>query len=205
MTTDEIREGWDRRYAGQDYVWKVEPNQFVLAHLADLAPGRAVDLGAGEGRNAVWLATKGWQVTAVDISPVGLEKGARLAAEHGAPVDFVEGDVISWEPAEPVDLVVISYLQIPTPERLAVLRRAATWLVPGATLFVIAHDRSNIENGHGGPQNPDVCYTVEETVAALSGLDVTIAEVAERVVATDDGEKVALDTLVMALRPAEQG
>lgn len=202
MTSESIREDWDQRYATEEYVWRVEPNQFVKEHLTGLAPGRAVDLGAGEGRNAVWLASRGWRVTAVDISPVGLEKGRRLAAHNGVEVDFVEGDATTWEPAEPVDLVLLSYLQIPTPQRLTALEHARTWLRPGGTLFVIAHDRSNIEHGHGGPQAPDVCYTVDETVEALDGLDILAAEVAERVVTTEDGERVALDTLVRAVRPA---
>src|ERR1022692_4898294 len=72
-------EEWDKRYAGQELVWTAEPNRFVVAELKDLAPGRALDLGAGEGRNAVWLASAGWQVTAVDFSAVGLDKGRRLA------------------------------------------------------------------------------------------------------------------------------
>lgn len=200
--SDDMKAAWNEQYATDDYIWKVGPNQFVAAHLADLSPGAAIDLGAGEGRNAVWLATRGWRVTAVDLSPVGLGKADRLAAEHGVSIDTVEADAVAWEPDEPVDLVVLSYLQIPTPQRLAALSRAATWLRPGGTLFVIAHDRSNIDGGHGGPSNPDVCYTVEETVDALAGLVVDVAEVAERVVATDEGDAVALDTLIRAHRPA---
>jgi SAM-dependent methyltransferase len=199
--SDDMKAAWNEQYATDDYIWKVGPNQFVAAHLADLAPGTAIDLGAGEGRNAVWLATRGWRVTAVDLSPVGLAKADRLAAEHGVSIDTVEADAVAWEPAGPVDLVVLSYLQIPTPQRLDALSRAATWLRPGGTLFVIAHDRSNIEGGHGGPSNPDVCYTVDETVDALAGLEIEVAEVAERVVATDEGDAVALDTLVRAHRP----
>lgn len=201
--SEDMKAAWNEQYATDEYIWKVGPNQFVAAHLADLEPGTAIDLGAGEGRNAVWLATRGWRVTAVDLSPVGLGKARRLADEHGVSVETVEADAVTWEPAEPVDLVVLSYLQIPTGARLTALSRAATWLRPGGTLFVIAHDRSNIEGGHGGPSDPDVCYTVEETVEALSGLAIDVAEVVERVVSTDEGDRVALDTLVRAHRPAD--
>lgn len=193
---------WDARYETADYVWTVTVNQFVEAHLGELAPGTAIDLGAGEGRNAVWLAQRGWQVTAVDFSAAGLAKGRALADHHGVDVEWVVGDARTWQAPEPVDLVVLSYLQVPSAEQHRILGAAATWLRPGGMVFVIAHDKTNIEHGYGGPQDPDVCYSPDDTVAALDGLDIRIAEVAERVKTTDDGDHVALDTLVAAVRPA---
>lgn len=202
MEPTAARDSWNRRYATSDYVWKSGANQFVEEYLTDLEPARAIDLGAGEGRNAVWLATKGWNVTAVDFSSVGLEKGARLATDHGVEVDFVEADATTYEPPAPVELVLLVYLQLEERDRQTVLEHAATWLEPGGTLFVIAHDRSNVSDGYGGPPSPDVCYTVDETVAAFGGLDIVTARVAERVVATDEGDQIALDTLVVARRPS---
>jgi len=192
---------WDERYSTSELIWTGRANQFVEAHLADLEPGTAIDLGAGEGRNAVWLATRGWTATAVDFSQVGLDKADQLASEHGVEITTVRADATTWQPDAPVDLVVLSYLQLPSEQQRVVLDHAATWLDPGGTLFVIAHDRSNVEHGYGGPSSPDVCYTVDETVAALAGLDVTTAEVAERHVDTPDGAKTALDTLVIARLP----
>jgi len=192
---------WDERYSTSELIWTGRANQFVEAHLADLEPGTAIDLGAGEGRNAVWLATRGWTATAVDFSQVGLDKADQLASEHGVEITTVRADATTWQPDTPVDLVVLSYLQLPSEQQRVVLDHAATWLDPSGTLFVIAHDRSNVEHGYGGPSSPDVCYTVVETVAALAGLDVTTAEVAERHVDTPDGAKTALDTLVIARRP----
>ena len=196
---------WNERYASKDYVWTITVNQFVEANLAGLEPGTAIDLGAGEGRNAVWLASLGWHVTAVDYSPVGLEKGRRLAADHGVEdkIEFVVGDAVTWEPTEPADLVVLSYLQLPKDQRAAVLDHAAQWLRPGGTVFVIAHDASNVADGYGGPPTAAVCYTVEECTDAFADLEITTAEVAERHVDTPDGVKTALDTLVIAkLAPA---
>ena len=193
--------GWDERYATKDYVWKLAPNQFVEAHFQDMAPGTAIDLAAGEGRNAAWLASKGWDVTAVDFSAVGIEKAERLAAETGVSVLAVVGDALTWVPDGPVDAVVLAYLQLPTPERLAVLERVQDWLKPGGTLFIIAHDRSNIDGGHGGPSEPDVCYEPAETAGALGALTVARAETVERRVDTPDGVAVALDTLIVAHRP----
>ena len=192
---------WDERYARSDYVWTVTVNRFVADHLSDLEPGRAIDLAAGEGRNAVWLAGRGWDVTAVDFSSVGLAKAARLAADHEVAIDLVEADVTTWQPDEPVDLVLIAYLQLLPEDRLGVLARAATWIGPGGTLLVVAHDASNVEHGHGGPPSAAVCYDLDETVAALDVLDVILAEVAERPVETDQGTAIALDTVVLARRP----
>lgn len=193
--------GWDERYSGTELIWSGTVNRFVEEHLADLRPGAAIDLGAGEGRNAVWLAQRGWTVTAVDFSQVGLEKARRLADEHDVEVDLVCADATTWQPDEDVDLVVLSYLQLPPAERRTVLDHAQGWLRPGGTLFVIAHDRANVTEGYGGPPSVEVCYSVDETVAALGDLDVDVAEVAERHVDTDDGDRTALDTLVVATRP----
>lgn len=197
--------GWDERYAQKELVWSIDANQFVERHLSDLTPGSAIDLAAGEGRNALWLASRGWSVTAVDFSSVAIERGRRLAEERGVTgVEWVVGDALSWEPPAPVDLVVISYLQLPTDERLAAIRRAAGWVAPGGTFFVIAHDQSNVESGYGGPQSVEVCWTPDEVVAELDGFDISIAEVAERPVDTDDGPRVALDTLLVAVCAAPQ-
>ena len=97
--------------------------------------------------------------------------------------------------------MILSYLQLPAAQRQVVLEHAATWLMSGGTLLVIAHDRSNVEHGYGGPPSTEVCYTVDETVAALDTLEITTAEVAERHVETADGVRTALDTLVIAQRP----
>ena len=179
-------------------MWRGEPNQFVAEYLADRSPGSAIDLGAGEGRNAVWLASRGWNVTAVDFSAVGLAKARTMAMEAEVELTTVAEHVDEFNPTMPVDLVLLSYLQIPDDHQEAVLRRVAGWLRPGGIVFVVAHDKANVERGHGGPPEPGVCYTVENTVAALTaeGLRIEVAELAQRPV---DGA-VALDTVVLAVR-----
>jgi SAM-dependent methyltransferase len=197
------RAAWDERYASSEYVWDVAPNRFVEAHLAGYPPGTAVDLAAGEGRNAVWLAERGWQVVAVDHSEVGLAKARRLADERrvGAAIALVCADVLDWEPTESVDLVLISYLQLPHDEQRLVLGRAAGWLRPGGTIFIVAHDRSNVADGYGGPSSEETCYDVGTTVEALPGLEIVSADVVRRDVDTPHGVRTALDTLVIARRP----
>jgi Fe2+ or Zn2+ uptake regulation protein len=196
-------ERWDERYAGREYLWDVRPNQFVERYLHGLPPGTAIDLAAGEGRNAVWLAQQGWTVTAVDFSQAGLDKATRLARDNGVAerVITVNADVLEWVSAEPVDLVVIAYLQLPPGQVRTALGHAVGWLRPGGRVLVVAHDRTNIEHGYGGPSSPDRCYDLEETVSALAGLEIERSEVAERHVETEDGPRTALDTLVIGRRP----
>lgn len=195
------RHGWDERYATSEYVWRLGPNQFVEEHLAGVEPGDAIDLGAGEGRNAVWLAEQGWQVTAVDFSEVGLDKARRLASDRGVQLTTERADVRSWRPAAPVDLVLLAYLQLPDDERLEVLNTVRDWLRPGGTVLVIAHDRRNVDHGHGGPPTAGVCYDPDETAAALAPLHIERRGTVERHVDTDHGTAVALDTLVIAHAP----
>ena len=125
-------DAWDQRYAASELVWSREPNQFVATELAHLPPGTAVDLAAGEGRNAIWLASRGWSATAVDFSQVALDKGARLADD--LDVTWVRADATTWQPPAPVDLVVMAYFQVPAEDRRRAVRGAATMLAPGGTM-----------------------------------------------------------------------
>ena len=197
---------WDERYSGTEFEWTTRPNQFVAAELADLPPGRALDLAAGEGRNTVWLAERGWQVTAVDFSRVGLEKGRKLSAARGvdeARVDWIVADLRDFEPDRDFyDLVLIAYLQVSNELRATVMARAAAALAPGGTAFVVGHDLSNLTEGTGGPQDPDVLYTPEAVRAELPGLRVVRAERVHRTVERDGGPATAIDTLVRAIRGA---
>jgi 2-polyprenyl-3-methyl-5-hydroxy-6-metoxy-1,4-benzoquinol methylase len=197
-------QAWDERYRASELLWTAEPNRFLVEHAGDLPVGRALDIAAGEGRNAVWLAREGWEVTAVDFSPVGLAKGRQLAEAHAVAVEWVQADVTTWEP-EPAayDLVIVLYLQLPAAQRTTVYQRAAAAVAPGGRLLVVGHDRSNLEHGVGGPQHPAVLFTDDDVVADLSGsgLEVETAAQVERPVPTDEGERTAIDCLVRAHRP----
>ena len=197
------REQWDERYRVDELIWKAEPNRFLVEEAAGLAPGRALDLACGEGRTALWLAERGWQVTAVDFSSVGLEKARRLASERGLELVLVEADVLEWEPpAASFDLVIVMYLHLPAGARRRVQERAASALAPGATLLVVGHDSTNLTEGIGGPQDPAVLFSPEDIVGDLDGLDIERAERARRPVATGSGEVDAIDAIVRAVRPS---
>ena len=193
---------WDELYASTELVWTAEANRFVVEELAGLAAGRALDLGTGEGRNAIWLAERGWQVTAVDFSAVGLAKAAELAARRGVTgVRWVEADLREYQPGPAAyDLVLLASVHLPPDESAALLQRAASALAPDGTLLVVGHDVDNIAHGHGGPQDPRILHRVQDVVAALPGLAIQRAEQARRPVLTGDGERAAIDSVVRAQR-----
>ncbi|MEH0844020.1 class I SAM-dependent methyltransferase [Micromonospora sp. CPCC 205711] len=195
---------WDARYAAStELVWTAVPNRFVVETVADLPPGDALDLAAGEGRNAVWLAERGWRVTAVDFSPVAVARGRELAAGRGVPVRWRVADVTADVP-EPdrYDLVLIAYLHLPPAARATALAGARAALRPGGTLVVVGHDRANLVHGVGGPRDPEILLTPEAVTAGLDGLRIARAETVRRPVAVDGSTVDALDTLVVAARPA---
>jgi len=201
---------WDERYAEAELVWSAGPNQFVEQALADLPPGRALDLACGEGRNARWLAGLGWQVTAMDFSPVAIEKGRRLADQlpdqPANQIDWQVGDALGTPLPAGLDLVVIAYLHVPAAERTTVMRRAFAALAPGGHLFVIGHDTTNLTEGTGGPPDPTVLYTAADVLDDLGdeALDVVRAERVARVVQGVDehgSEGTAWDVLVHVRRP----
>lgn len=196
-------EQWDARYRAAELVWGAHPNRWVESELADLAPGRALDLACGEGRNALWLAAHGWQVNAVDFSAVALDK-ARALESRQAPavprVTWVHADATDYQPDEPVDLTLLCYLHLAPPQRRAALTGAAHALARGGTLLVVGHDSTNIAEGVGGPQDASVLFTAEEVAAELAGLGLAIdhAEAALRPIAGAD--RPAIDALVRAHR-----
>jgi SAM-dependent methyltransferase len=203
------REAWNQRYAEADLVWSAEANRFVVQEVSDLPPGRALDLGAGEGRNAIWLAKRGWRVTAVDFSDIGLQKARRLAEARGVEIDWTEADLRSYSPATGAfDLVVLLYIHLPAEERRALVGRAADAVAAGGTLLVVGHDRSNLEEGYGGPQDSAILFSpddITDDLAGIKNLRIVRADRVMRPVMTDDGERHAIDALVRAERRSSDG
>lgn len=197
---------WDERYAASGLVWSAAPNQFVAAELADLTPGRAVDLAAGEGRNAIWLAGLGWKVTAVDFSQIAIDKGRQLAGD--LDVTWVCADATTWglderERRGSFDVAVIAYLQLTPDERRAAVRGAFGALRAGGTFLLVAHDTTNLTEGTGGPQDEAVLMTAEDVLGDLEGeaFEVVRAERVTRAVEGPDGTALtAYDALVRLVR-----
>ena len=193
---------WNARYAATRSMWSEEPNVFLVAKTERMKPGRALDLGCGEGRNALWLAERGWDVTAVDFSKVAIERGRQRASQRGLTVDFRVHDVVGFQP-EPsaYDLVVVFYLQLPHTEVRQALDRSAAAVAPGGSILVVAHDLDNLEHGHGGPPMAEVLYTADLVLESLDGFEVVEAGPVDRIVVTEEGDRTAIDTLVLARKP----
>jgi SAM-dependent methyltransferase len=186
---------WDQRYA-ENQQWSTGPNSLVAELLEGLPPGEAVDLAAGEGRHALWLAGRGWRVTAVDFSDVGLGRGrAQPGAER---VTWVTADVLGWDTApESVDLVLVAYLHLAQPDMTGLLTRSVGWLRPGGRFLLLGHDVDNIAAGVGGPQEPAILHSVSRLRPVAALLEVDRLEQVGRQTAAG----TALDTLLWGRRP----
>ena len=194
------RDHWDRKYAETEQLWAIAPNRSFAAEAADLSAGRALDLACGEGRHAVWLAERGWEVTAVDFSNVAIARACARAAMEQVEVDFRCADLLDFVPErEAFDLVLVLFLQLPGDERGLVLSRATAAIAPGGTFLLVGHDLENLDKGFGGPSDASLLYTPEDIVAEIPGLEI---EKAERVLRPVDGaDRPAIDALVRARRP----
>ena len=194
---------WDERYSQSELVWGAPPNAVVVERVTSLTRGRALDLACGEGRNAHWLATRGWEVTGLDYSAVALDKARRVAAEAPRSVrerlDYRVADVTDTDLGGEYDLVLMIYLHLAPEERLQVVNRAISALKPDGILMILGHDAVNLSQGVGGPQDAEILYTPDDLVNSFGGqLSVDVAE--RRFRETDAG--TAIDALVVAHRPS---
>ena len=198
------RAAWNERYSTRGMVWGPEANQFVAAFASDLSPRRVLDLGCGQGRNAVWLARQGHTVTGVDQSEVAVEQARQLAADNAVSVTFAVADIVEcWNPApESVDLVVLSYLQLPPETRRLAHAKVATAVAPGGNIFLIAHHADNLEHGVGGPPYPEVLFAEADLAADFATFHLSANKKVFREVEGQDGAvRLAHDILMEAVKP----
>jgi len=191
---------WDARYREVDRVWSRNPNPLLAEFAAGLPPGRALDLGAGEGRNSIWLASHGWCVTAVDVSEVGLGRAAERVAEEGADVECVVADWREYSSHSPFDLAVISFMHPQPRERSSMFAAAWEALTPGGHLFVVGVDVS--EHGRRGPKDPERLYTPDRLRRALAGLDLIRCESVAYDGESTEGPRPVVDAVAIARRPS---
>jgi len=197
------REDWNQRYAAGGLLWGLAPNRFVAAETADLPAGRALDLACGEGRNAVWLAERGWKVLGVDYSDVAIRRARSLAEAQGVDVELEVGDVLDHPLApEAYDLVLLAYVQLPPDERRQLLDRAAAAVAPGGTLLLVGHHLRNLEEGTGGPSDPSRLWETDDAEQWLDAAGLTTEKVDEVLRDVDGAERPAIDLLARARRPA---
>jgi SAM-dependent methyltransferase len=172
------RDSYDEMYRSAPAVWSGRPNRQLVVEATPLPAGTALDAGCGEGADALWLAERGWRVTAVDFSAVALERGAAQARARGL-VDRIEwqlADLDAWTPAQRVDLVTAHYLHSRGADRVALFRRLAAAVAPGGTLLVVGHlmvegaDQTHGDHGHGDQEHahdPAAFYSAEDVAALL--------------------------------------
>ncbi|MFD4181811.1 class I SAM-dependent methyltransferase [Rhodococcus sp. NPDC058514] len=181
---------WDARYRDSPDPWGAEPAETIRERLAAVPPGRAVDLACGDGRHARWLSRVGWTVTAVDYSAVAIDQARALDPDGG--IDWEVGDVTAWAPRSEVDLVLLSFLHLPTAELEALIARAAGWLAPGGRLLYLGHSFENFGRGVGGPPDTDILPRITDLARASTGLRVDALEHVRR----PAGAGIAIDILL---------
>ncbi len=166
---------WDARYRAEPDLWTKEPNAQLVQFAAELEPGRALDVGAGDGRNAIWLATQGWAVTAIDLSTVALERAAARAADRATQLECIVAD---WREHDfstsAFELVVVSFMHPSPDEREALFGRVARALVPGGHVFTVGVILA--DHGRRGPPDAERLYTVRRVQDALRGFELLRCE-----------------------------
>lgn len=199
---------WDDRYRSRDALWSGKPNRYLVSETDGLTPGLALDAGAGEGADAIWLATRGWRVLAVDISAVALERATAHAIGRGddiaGRIQWRHEDLASFEPAAAAfDLVTAQYLHLPAVPRRVVFSRLAGAVAPGGTLLIVGHHPSDLQTTMPRPPLPELFYTGDDIAAILhDGEWEIVTSAAPGREATDpDGNAVTIhDTVFRARR-----
>ena len=193
---------WDQRYAGSDQVWSGEPNAALRHEVASLHPGRALDVGCGEGADAIWLASIGWGVTALDVAEVALGRARARAAEAGVSVTWIHSGLLDAElPPNGFDLVSAQYPALRRTAQDDAEHALLDAVAPGGTLLVVHHDVSDpsqaLENGFDpndwvGPRN----------VASLLGAEwqIEVDEVRDRTITGGAGAHHSKDVVLRATR-----
>ena len=196
------REDWNRKHGEGGRLFGSEPNRFLVAEVDGLAPGRALDLACGSGRNAVWLAAQGWTVTGADFSDVGLVNAAELAAERGVDVEWLDADLPMWEPpAGAFDLVVVLYLQILAASVASCSRGRPARSRPAGRCWSSATTSRTWTAATAGRRARRCCSRRTRSPRELAGLEIETAERVLRPVETEDGEAQAIDALVRRSAP----
>lgn len=197
MDRNVMQEMWNDRYRESETVFGDGANQFLVEVVADVDRGSALDLGCGQGRNALWLAEQGFVATGLDLSPVAIEQARSRASERELDATFELVDLVTWDPAgREWDLVVLAYIHLPDDMRKAVHAAAQRAVAPGGRVVVIAHHLDNLVEGTGGPQRPDWLFTEAQLADDFSDLEIVRNERVVR--STDHGD--ALDVVCVAVK-----
>ena len=179
---------WDEKYSAEHYVYGKEPNRFLAEHAAELPPGDVLCLAEGEGRNAVYLAGLGFSVTALDRSPVGMDKAKRLSAEKGVEIETICADLADFDLGTARwDAIVSIFGHVPPDVRHEVYGSVHEALKPGGVLLLEAYTPDQLGRGTGGPRTADLLLTADLLRAEIPGLEFLYIEELEREVIEGTG------------------
>ena len=201
-------EFWDAMYRSRTAAWSGRPNPQLVTEAADLVPGSALEVGCGEGADAVWLAQRGWRVTAVDISMTALGRAQDHAAQAGPDVagriTWLQADLVGG-PAPDLgayDLVTAQFMHLPSAQRVALHARLAAAVAPAGTLRVVGHHPSDAHAGVGRWAESDLGFTAAQVADALDPKlwEVVADESRARTVATADGDDHTVHDVVLVAR-----
>jgi SAM-dependent methyltransferase len=201
----EFDRGYWERHWGDARPMTEDPNPHLVAETADTTPGRALDAGCGTGTEAIWLAARGWQVTAVDITAAPLEQAAERAARAGLGdrIDWVAADLVDWEPSRPFDLVTTHYAH-PATAQLDFYARIAAWVAPGGTLLIVGHAAADGHHVSSHGRHPAEATATAPGITArldIGAWTVVTAEERQRTVIDPHGRSLPLrDVVVRAVR-----
>ena len=200
-------EFWDKRYRAQSAVWSGNPNIHLVNEVSGLAPGTALDVGCGEGADAIWLAERGWHVTAADISSVALERARALevSLEVARRIDWLHTDLAASAPPSSYDLVSAQFMHLPRTPRELLFRRLAASVKPKGTLLVVGHHPSDLATTASRPPLPELFYTADDVAALLEPTTWEIIVNASRERSTTDpaGRTITIHDAVLRARRHE--
>jgi SAM-dependent methyltransferase len=207
VSTMFTQQAWEERYRAKPLVWSGKPNPQLVAEVAALTAGRALDAGCGEGADAVWLAQNGWRVTALDISATALARAAEHAAAAGADIaqriDWVRKD-LTVEPLDDdgYDLVSAQFMHVPSDIRKDLYARLAAAVAPGGTLLIVGHHPMDLRVSAHRMHVPDMMFTAEQLVDEidLSGWEIAAAQTRPRRVTNHDGHEITIHDAVLLAR-----
>lgn len=194
---------WDARYStAADRMWSGNPNPVLVDETAALTPGTALDVGCGEGADALWLAARGWKVTGIDISSVALERAAKQGELQGLHVDWRQVDLLEAAlPAGPYDLVSAQFMHLPSALRRKLYARLAEAVAAGGTLLLVGHHPSDVHTSAARPDLPDMFFTAEELAADLdpAAWEILVADARPRQAKDPQGREITIrDTVLVA-------
>jgi SAM-dependent methyltransferase len=182
------RDQWEERYRSEVYFYGTEPNGFLADHVADLPVGRILCLAEGEGRNAVFLAERGFSVSSVDLTRAGVDKTLRLASARGTAVDASVGDLADFDLGTACwDGIVSVFAHIPKPIRIDLHQRVTRALRPGGVFLLEAYRPAQVGRGTGGPPTAELMMSLEELRGELSPLEVTFGAETDREIIEGSG------------------